>query len=132
MNTCRIPGDFLTYMCIEFEFARQEKLSRICIGICYKIYSVKRTVCVYLIQIDGAQTCSRMCMCIEFKIRVLKRKSGWLRKRKPELWKKGKDPHPQDKIQHLDFTKDPRPLYYKTPPCAFYHKNVRSKAVFGP
>ena len=47
-------------------------------------------------------------------------------------WKKGKGPHPQDKIQHLDFTKDPRPLYYKTPPCAFYHKNVRSKAVFGP
>ena len=47
-------------------------------------------------------------------------------------WKKGKDPHPRDKIQHLDFTKDPRPLYYKTPPCAFYHKNVRSKAVFGP
>ena len=39
-------------------------------------------------------------------------------------WKKGKDPHPQDEIQHLDFTKDPRPLYYKTPPCAFYHKNV--------
>ena len=33
-------------------------------------------------------------------------------------WKKGKDPHPQDKIQHLDFTKDPRPLYFKTPPCA--------------
>ena len=48
------------------------------------------------------------------------------------FWKKGKDPHPQDKIQHLDFTKDPRPLYYKTPPRAFYHKNVRSKAVFGP
>ena len=47
-------------------------------------------------------------------------------------WKKGKDPHPQDEIQHLDFTKDPRPLYYKTPPCAFYHKNVCSKAVFGP
>ena len=39
------------------------------------------------------------------------------------IWKKGKDPHPQDKIQHLDFTKDPRPLYYKTPPCVFYHKN---------
>ena len=50
----------------------------------------------------------------------------------PVCWKKGKDPHPQDKIQHLNFTKDPRPLYYKTPPCAFYHKNVRSKAVFGP
>ena len=49
-----------------------------------------------------------------------------------ENWKKGKDPHPQDKIQHLDLTKAPRPLYYKTPPCAFYHKNVRSKAVFGP
>ena len=39
-----------------------------------------------------------------------------------QSWKKGKDPHPQDKIQHLDFTKDPQPLYYKTPPCAFYHK----------
>ena len=50
----------------------------------------------------------------------------------PFFWKKGKDPHPQDKIQHLDFTKDPRPLYYKTPPCVFYHKEVCSKAVFGP
>ena len=48
------------------------------------------------------------------------------------FWKKGKDPHPQDKIQHLAFTKDLRPLYYKTPPCVVYHKNVRSKAVFGP
>ena len=38
-------------------------------------------------------------------------------------WKKGKD---------LDFTKDLRPLYYKTPPCVFFHKNVCSKAVFGP
>ena len=35
-------------------------------------------------------------------------------------WKKGKDPHPQDKIQHLDFTKDPRPLYYKTRPCVYF------------
>ena len=52
----------------------------------------------------------------------------------PFNWKKGKDPHPQDKIQHLDFTKDPRPLYTsppRAPPCMFYHKNVRSKAVFG-
>ena len=24
-------------------------------------------------------------------------------------WKKGKDPHPRDEIQHLDFTKDPPP-----------------------
>ena len=47
-------------------------------------------------------------------------------------WKKGKYPQPQDKIQHLDFTKDPRPLYYKTPPCVLCHKNVCSKAVFGP
>ena len=46
--------------------------------------------------------------------------------------KKGKDPHPQDKIQHLDFAEEPRPLYYKTPPCIFYHKSVRSKAVLGP
>ena len=44
----------------------------------------------------------------------------------------GKSPHPQDKLQHLDFTEDPWPLYYKTPPSAFYHKNVHSKAVFGP
>ena len=29
-------------------------------------------------------------------------------------WKKGKDPHPQDKIQHLDFTKDLRLLFYKS------------------
>ena len=37
-------------------------------------------------------------------------------------WKKGKDPHPQDKIQHLDFTKDPRPLYYKTALCILPQK----------
>ena len=49
-----------------------------------------------------------------------------------QCWKKGKDPHPQDKMQHLVFTKDPQPLYYNTPPCAFYHKNVRSKAAFAP
>ena len=56
------------------------------------------------------------------------------------VWKKGKDPHPQDKIQHLDFTKDPRPLYYKIPSCAFYHKkwsvvrpfSVLSKDEIGP
>ena len=53
--------------------------------------------------------------------------------------KKGKDPHPQDKSQYLDFTKDPRPLYYKTPPCALYHKmsvvrpfSVLSKDEMGP
>ena len=40
----------------------------------------------------------------------------------PGFWKKGKDPHPQDKIQHLDFTKDPWPLYYKTPPVYFTTK----------
>ena len=48
------------------------------------------------------------------------------------LLQEGKRPPPPDKIQHLDFTKDPRPLYYKTPPCAFYHENVCSKAVFSP
>ena len=59
---------------------------------------------------------------------------GYRRREKDQgnNWKKGKDPHPQDKSQQLDFTKDPRPLYYKIPPCVFYHKNVRSKAVFGP
>ena len=57
----------------------------------------------------------------------------------PLSWKQGKDPHPQDKIQHLDFTKDPRPLYYKTPPCAFTTKmsvvrpfSVLSKDEIGP
>ena len=38
----------------------------------------------------------------------------------PHLEEGKKKTHPQDKIQHLDFTKDPRPLYYKTPPCVFY------------
>ena len=59
----------------------------------------------------------------------------WSRK----IWKKGKDPHPQDKIQHLDFTKEPRPLYYKTPPCVFTTKmsvvrpfSVLSKDEIGP
>ena len=54
-------------------------------------------------------------------------------------WKKGKDPHPQDKSQRLDFTKDARPLYYKTPPYVFYHKrsvvrpfSVLSKDEIGP
>ena len=41
-------------------------------------------------------------------------------------------PPPRQDSAFLDFTKDPRPLYYKTPPCVFYHKNVCSKAVFGP
>ena len=31
---------------------------------------------VYLIRIDGAQNCSRMCMCIEFLIQVLKQKNA--------------------------------------------------------
>ena len=44
----------------------------------------------------------------------------------------GKRPPPPRQESASGFTKDPRPLYYKTPPCVFYHKNVRSKAVFGP
>ena len=63
---------------------------------------------------------------------VLKGIFGGSPKNNLAKWKKGKDPHPQDKIQHLDFTKDARPLYCETPPCVFYHKNVRSKAIFGP
>ena len=54
--------------------------------------------------------------------------------------KKGKDPHPQDKIQHLDFTKDPWPLYYTRPlPVYFTTKmsvvrsfSVLSKDEIGP
>ena len=38
------------------------------------------------------------------------------------LGRRGKDPHPQDKIQHLVFTKDPRPLYYKTLLCILPQK----------
>ena len=33
----------------------------------------------------------------------------------PFLEPKGKDPHPQDKSQYLDFTKDPRLLYLEDP-----------------
>ena len=29
-------------------------------------------------------------------------------------------------------TKDPRPFYYKTPPCLFYHKIALRKAILGP
>ena len=36
----------------------------------------KSTRYVYLIQIDGAQNCARMCMCIEFVIQVLKQKDA--------------------------------------------------------
>ena len=55
----------------------------------------------------------------------------------PELWvplrlEEGKRPPPPRQDSASDFTKDTGPLYYKTPPCVFYHKNVRSKAVFGP
>ena len=31
------------------------------------------------------------------------------------MWKRGKDLQAQDKIQSENFTKDPRPLAYKTP-----------------
>ena len=54
------------------------------------------------------------------------RRSWWFRS---WLCKKGKGPHPQDKIQHLDFTKDPRPLYYS---LCILPQNVCSKTVFGP
>ena len=46
------------------------------------------------------------------------------------IGRREKTPTPKEKIQHLDFSKDPRPLHYKTPPCEFYHENVRTKAVF--
>ena len=47
------------------------------------------------------------------------------------LGRREKNPHPQDKIQHLDFTRDPAALL-QDPSLCIYHKNVRSKAVFGP
>ena len=46
-------------------------------------------------------------------------------------WKKGKDPRPQDEIQHLDFTKDPPAALLQRPlPVYFTHKNVCSKSRF--
>ena len=54
------------------------------------------------------------------------------------IWKKGKDPHPQDTSQHLDFTKDPRPLTTR-PLCSSHTKmsvvkpfSVSSKDEIGP
>ena len=32
----------------------------------------------------------------------------------------------------LVLTKDPRPVYYQTPPCLFYHKLALRKAILGP
>ena len=50
------------------------------------------------------------------------------------IGRREKAPTPKTRfsIRTLLRTPGPRPLYYKTPPCAFYHENVRSKAVFGP
>ena len=48
-----------------------------CIHICCKINSCEKVeVCVAKLKIDGAQNCSRMCMCIEFVIQVLKQKNA--------------------------------------------------------
>ena len=54
-------------------------------------------------------------------------------------WKKGEDPHPQDKIQHLDFTKDPRrfttipiPVYCTTKMYLVKPFSVLSKDEIGP
>ena len=43
-----------------------------------------------------------------------------------------KTPTPKTRFSLRTLLRTPRPLYYKNPPCVFYHKNVRSKAVFGP
>ena len=47
-----------------------------CIRICYKINSTKSARYVHLMKIDGAQSCLRVCMCIEFVIQVLKQKNA--------------------------------------------------------
>ena len=56
-----------------------------------------------------------------------------------EIWKKGKDPHPQDKSQHLDFTKDPGrfttrplPVYFTTKMSVVRPFSVLSKDEIGP
>ena len=43
-----------------------------------------------------------------------------------------KTPTPKRRFSIWTLLRTPGPLYYKTPPCVFCHKNVRSKAVFGP
>ena len=54
-------------------------------------------------------------------------------------WNKGKDPHPQDKIQHLDFTKHPRrfttrplPVHFATKMSAIRPFPFLSKDEIGP
>ena len=47
-----------------------------CFHTCYNIKPSKSAGYVYLIQIDAAQTFSRMCMCIEFVIQVPKQKNA--------------------------------------------------------
>ena len=43
-----------------------------------------------------------------------------------------KTPTPKTRFSIWTLLRPPGPLYYKTLPCVVYHKNVRSKAVFGP
>ena len=56
----------------------------------------------------------------------------------PRVWKKGKDPHPQDKIQHLDLTKDPGrfttrplPIHFTTKMSVVRPFSVLSKDEIG-
>ena len=106
-------------------FFRDNKMFEKCKSYCREI---SLSVCRPLLQIS---TCAIRCMFTAIRVLAIEINCSVGHDASILCWKKGKDPHPQDKIQHLGFSKDPRPLYYKTPPCAFYHK-VRSKAVFGP
>ena len=62
-------------MYLEFKFVNQEQLHIYVFGTGIRQILRKGGDYVYQIQIDGAQNCSCMCMCIEFLIEVLKRKN---------------------------------------------------------
>ena len=48
------------------------------------------------------------------------------------IGRREKTPTPKTRFSIWTLLRPPGPLYYKTPPCAIYHKNGCSKAVFGP
>ena len=64
-----------------------------------------------------------------FRFRLLENGSGRFRQSAvrflfSKTWKKKRPPPPRQDSASGSFTKDPRPLYYKTRPCVFYHRKM--------
>ena len=77
INTCRVPGDFLTYMYSHEFRIHQPRCFHICLFVSVTTQiSAKSASYVHLIQIHGAQKSSRVWMCIEFVIQVIKQKNA--------------------------------------------------------